>query len=175
MHSKKHLFVLSVIALLNGCSLGDAAGVLFRGMPEHVVPTSRTASLTIFAGPELNVKEGETSSRPVRICVYTHLTEDWSPPLDLVAKCAEPGPKLEKAEEVILVANHVANFSTRVPFQQNAWITVTGDFAQTGVVGNNVIKLKSPAEIDTCHWARVDKNVIAEVSKVSAGAQPVCK
>lgn len=175
MHSKNPLLVLATVVLLCGCTLGDAARVLVSGLPQRILPTNRAASLTLFAGPEVNIKEGETISRPVRICVYTHLAEDWLPPLDLSAKCAESSSKLVKVEEAILVANRVANFSTRVPYQENAWITVTADFIQAGSVGNNILKLKSPAEIDTCHWARIDKNVIAEVSKVSPGIQPVCK
>jgi hypothetical protein len=171
----KRLFLLVAMVLLNGCSLGDAARVLVNGLPHPTLPRDRTVTLTLFAGSELNTKAGETTSRPARMCVYVHSAEDWSPPLDLVAKCAPSGSKLEKVEEITLVANRVATVSARVPYLDSAWITVTGDFVPSGSVGNNLLKLKSPADMDTCHWAKVEKNVITEVSRVSPGTHPICK
>jgi len=175
MSWKAVLIAAFVAAGMQGCSIGDATRVLFKGMPDRSVPEKRNISLNIHGGARLNSKFEGDVGRPLRLCVYFHKLEDWNPPIDLSAPCVEQDAKLSKALRMTLLADRVAYVAESVPYADSFWITVTGDFADQGEKGKGILKIKSPAEVDSCHWLNIDRNQIHEVKKNSAGNQPTCK
>jgi predicted component of type VI protein secretion system len=175
MSWKTILIAVFIAAGIQGCSIGAATRVLFMGMPDRVVPEKRSITLTIHGGAKLNAKFEGDVARPLRLCVYIHKIEDWTPPLDLSAPCVEQDSKLTKALKMTLLADRVAYVTESVAYQDAHWITVTGDFADQGEKGKGILKIKSPAEVDSCHWLNIDRNQIHEVKKNSAGNQPTCK
>lgn len=144
------------------------------GLPEPTLPSTRNVYLTIYGGAKLNIKPGSDVARPLRICVYLHKTEDWSPPIDLSLPCAEHDVRLVKENAITLLPEKVATFSAAVPYQDVFWITITGDFSNPGAEGRSVLKIKSPSVSDSCHWVNIDKNNIQEMSK-SSGSNTACK
>lgn len=169
------LVVVVCLHLLSACSIGAATRVLFNGLPEKPMPTKRNLSLTIYGGEHLNSKPDSNQPRPLRVCVYVQKSEDWSPPIDLSLPCVEHHEKLIKGSKLTLVADRVASLNESVPYQETVWITVTGDFSDLSGTGRTLLKLKSPAESDSCHWINIDRNRINEISKINAGNQPACK
>lgn len=169
------IVVLVSLHVLSACSIGAATRVLFNGLPEKLVPTQRHLSLTIYGGEHLNSKSDSDQPRPLRVCVYIQKSEDWSPPIDLSLPCIEHDEKLIKGSKLTLLADRVASLHESVPYQETAWITVTGDFSDLSGAGRTLLKLKSPSESDSCHWVHIDRNRINEISKINAGNQPACK
>ncbi len=175
MSWKAVLIAACLAAGIQGCTIVDATRVLFRGLPDRVIPEKRSISLTILGGAKLNAKFEGDVARPLRLCVYFHKSEDWNPPLDLSAPCVEQDSRLNKSMKMTLVADRVAYINESVAYQDAYWITITGDFADQGEKGKGILKIKSPADVDSCHWVNIDRNQIHEVKKNSAGNQPTCK
>lgn len=170
----KHLLAAVLLAAsMQGCNVSDAARVLVRGMPEPNLPQNREIKLTIFGGDHLNARFDGDVARPLRICAYFHQNEDWMPPIDLSAPCAEQDSKVHKAVKLILVPGRVAYVTDTVAYKEAMWVTVTGDFSGTGGLG--VVKMESPARVDSCHWLNIDRNQISEMKKNGSGQQPTCK
>lgn len=175
MSWKAVLIAACLAAGIQGCTIGDATRVLFRGMPDRLIPEKRNISLTVHGGPKLNAKFEGDVARPLRLCIYLHKHEDWNPPMDLSAPCAEQDSRVSKAQKVTLLADRVAYITESMPYGDAYWITVTGDFADQGGNGKGILKVYSPADLNSCHWLNIDRNQIQEVKKNSAGDQPTCK
>lgn len=173
MFAARVLMLALSVALLQGCTVGDAARVLVRGLPDRILPEKRDITLSIYGGSQLNARFEGDPARPLRMCVYFHRSEDWRPPMDLSAACANSDGREVRTKTVTLVADRVAHVAESVPYLEGMWVTVTADFALQG--GRGVVKMESPARVDTCHWLTVDRNHILEVKKNSAGNQPTCK